>query len=97
MRSRPLGPGLGGLYYSPLLRDSNANRSATASAPQTVARPPVNRLAAIWQAIADASRRAGQRLVESRMAEARQHLNVELRRYHLDAASRGRAAPVRYY
>ena len=97
MRSRPLGPGLGGLYYSPLLRDSNAKRSATATAPQRVARAPLNRLPAIWQAIAEAFRRAGQRLVESRMAEARQHLNVELRRYHLDGASRGRAAPVRYY
>lgn len=97
MRSRPLGPGLGGLYYSPLLRDSNSKRTALASRPQTAGRSPSDRLSGLWQSVLGACHRAGQRLVEARMAEARQHLNIELRRYHLDAASAGRASPVKYY
>jgi len=97
MRSRPLGPGLGGLYYSALLRDSNGNRTATVARKQAAAQLRSDWLCDIYHAVAGAFHRAGQRLVEARMAEARQHLNIELRRYHLDETSAGRASPVKYY
>jgi len=97
MRTRSLGPGLGGLYYSPLLRDNNINRTAPATRLETAVQFPRDRLSGIWNAVAGAFRRAGRRLVEARMAEARERVNLAMRLYHLDRSAIGRVTPVKYY
>ena len=97
MRTRSLGPGLGGLYYSPLLRDNNRNRTAPATRSETATQFPRDRLSGIWKGVAGAFRRAGHRLVEARMAEARERVNLTIRLYHLDKSAIGRVTSVKYY
>jgi hypothetical protein len=97
MRSRPIGPGVGGLYYSPLLQETNAIK-LPAKRPGQLAGPALaGQLHSLWQAIAGISRRAARRLVDARMAEAQRYVELERRRYRIDAPASGRSATVRYY
>lgn len=93
MRSRPVGPGLGGLYYPPLLED--ANRTAKAGA-RPARSATVDRRQGLRQAVATAFRRAFDRLVQSRMAEARRHIGEVTRNLDLDGVAAGRGG-ARYY
>ena len=71
MRLRPIGPGVGGLYYSPLLRDArNRTTRAIRRLPRSEAIEPGS-VRAVWQVFAGAARRAADRLVEARLAQAR--------------------------
>jgi hypothetical protein len=81
MRLREIGPGIGGLNYAPLLRDTNESklRRALAQMPQqtaaTVRRP------GLWQSIRATARKMGQALVEARMAQARRMVELETARF----------------
>ena len=73
MRQRPVGPGIGGLYYSPMLRDVHSNNRTTQAIrrlPQSGPQLPAFAQAA-WVALAAAARRFGHRIVEARQAQAR--------------------------
>lgn len=76
MRQRPVGPGIGGLYYSPMLRDvhsTNRTTRAIRRLPRS-GRPFPASAQAAWVAFAAAARRFGHRLVEVRQAQARDHI-----------------------
>lgn len=74
MRLRPIGPGIGGLYYSPLLADAKAMEKTT----QAIARLPRYETArarpqwlhTLWQTVVLESRRFGARFVQARLAQA---------------------------
>ena len=84
MRLRPVGPGIGGLNYSPLLRDvpqrersaapALLGRALAAHADRSDCRPT------LWQALAAGARRMGRRVVDARMAQAERLIEVESRR-----------------
>lgn len=104
MRLRPIGPGIGGLYYAPQLRDVQSMKRTT----QAIRRLPptesatINALAGpastIWQAVIAAARRFGQRFVEVRTAQAEAYVARAREIYNADAQiARARAAGVRYY
>lgn len=92
MRTRPIGPGVGGLYYGPALRkaDTSAAAASGATSPGTFAR--------VLSRLARAARRAGDRIVAARMATAERY--VALARQSLDASSADVRRPdvgTRYY
>ena len=73
MRQRPVGPGIGGLYYSPLLQDAHSTNRTTRAIrrlPQSGEPYPAFAHTA-WLAIAAAARRFGDRLVHVRQEQAR--------------------------
>jgi hypothetical protein len=97
MRIRPIGPGIGGLYYSPMLQDAHTLERSVSRPVDPARRPsaagsPAGRF---WGAIAAAARRAGQRLIEARMAQAQVMIDQAVRNYGVDTRP-GRAG-VRYY
>lgn len=72
MRLRPIGPGIGGLYYTPLLRDS---RDRTTRAIQRLPRSGTStqgpgKIRAVWQAFVAAARRGADRAARARQAQA---------------------------
>lgn len=78
MRLRPIGPGVGGLNYSSLLRDSD-NMAKTTRAIHRLPRPESidqwsSGARAAWQALVVAARRLGERFVEVRQAQAQAHI-----------------------
>jgi hypothetical protein len=80
MRLRDVGPGVGGLNYAPLLRDTNERqlRRALQRLPEySVAGA---RAASIWQSIRATARRMGNALIEARSAEARRMIERETAR-----------------
>jgi hypothetical protein len=98
MRIRPIGPGIGGLNYSSMLQDAHTLERPV-SRPVGSARRSVavgsGPAGTLWGAIAAVARRAGQRLVEARMAQAQLMIDQAVRNYGLD--SRPGRAGVRYY
>ncbi len=101
MRLRPIGPGIGGLYYSALLREvhkRNRGRQSVRplSPPEGIANSSRARHA--WVAVAAAGRRFADRLVQARLAQAR--AQIARTTAILDATSPGRPRydiGVRYY
>lgn len=104
MRLRPIGPGVGGLYYAPLVRDVQ-NMERTTRAIRRL--PPLESATAtalagtgkaLWQSIAAAAQRCGQRFVEVRTAQAEACVARAREIYKADAdMARARAIGVRYY
>jgi len=103
MRLRRVGPGIGGLYYSPLLQDARSLESIPArpesAAPvQADARPSSGRVQALWAATVRLARRMADRFVEARMAQARRHIEMATTVYRYDGTGRSRdAIGSRYY
>lgn len=97
MRTRPIGPGVGGLYYSPLLQDAHTNEETAIRNLESVRREPASRHLRLWRAIAGIARRAGQRLIEARMEQAQRQLDLAVVRYRIDAPAEGRGPAGRYY
>lgn len=104
MRLRPIGPGIGGLYYAPLLRDVQSMKRTT----QAIRRLPPSESAAtsalagtgraIWRSTAAAARRFGQRFIEVRTAQAEAYVARAREIYNADAElARARSIGVRYY
>lgn len=96
MRSRPVGPGLGGLYYPPLLEDANRTGPNGARAARPALSATAERRQGLRQALVAAFRRGFDRLAQSRMAEAQRHIDEVTRKWDLDGAAAGRGA-ARYY
>lgn len=97
MRTRPIGPGVGGLYYSPLLQDAHTNEETATRNLESVRREPASRPLDLWRAVAGIARRAGQRLIEARMEQAQRQLDLAVVRYRPDAPAEGRGPAGRYY
>jgi len=97
MRTRPIGPGVGGLYYSPLLQDAHTNEEPATRNLDSARREPAARLLDLWRAIVGIARRAGQRLVEARMEQAQRQLDLAVVRYRINAPAEGRGPAGRYY
>jgi len=97
MRSRPVGPGVGGLYYSPLLQDGHSHVRPGSGHGQPTRHAPAGQRQHLWAAIAGIARRAARRLIDARMAEAQRQIDHAVRSYGLDAAAGRRGAAVRYY
>lgn len=78
MRLRDVGPGIGGLNYAPLLRDTNERKLRRA-----LERLPEQRSAAgaraarLWQSIRAIARRIVNALIASRMAQAQRMIELE--------------------
>ena len=76
MRQRPVGPGIGGLYYSPLLQDAHSSNRTTRAIrrlPPSGDQIPASAHAA-WVAFVGAALRFGNRLVQARQEQARAHI-----------------------
>lgn len=97
MRSRPVGPGVGGLYYSPLLQDAHSHARPAARRGEPTRHAPAGQRHQLWVAIAGIARRAAQRLIDARMAEAQRQIDCAVRSYGLDAPAGRRGAAIRYY
>jgi hypothetical protein len=98
MRLRDVGPGIGGLNYAPLLRDTNERklRRALERLPEQSAAGA--RAASAWQSVRTAVRRMGQALVEARMAQAQRLVELETARLRArDGTAFGRDIGSRYY
>lgn len=83
MRLRQVGPGIGGLNYSPLLRNVRRPPWATSPArlePTDVPRGARSGASASWQSLVELARRAVERLVESRKAQAARLIAIERQR-----------------
>jgi len=97
MRSRPIGPGIGGLYYSPLLRDVH-NTDETAAGRGWTANPMLaHRPAMLWQAIGGVASRAARRIVEARMAQAQAYIDRVQRQLQAERPAGRRGSALRYY
>jgi len=96
MRSRPVGPGLGGLYYPPLLEDANRTGRNGARATRPARSATADRRQGFRQDVVAAFRRGFDRLVQARMAEAQRQIDEVTRKWDLDGAAAGRSA-ARYY
>jgi hypothetical protein len=88
MRLRPIGPGIGGLNYAPLLREAKTFDRRSDQATDVRPPQPANRASRhvrrLWQALAGLAQRAIARLVEARMAEARRYVELTAAQYGLD-------------
>jgi hypothetical protein len=76
MRQRPVGPGIGGPYYAPMLRDTHSTNRTTRAIrrlPQSGDPLPAS-VHAAWGALSAAARRFGDRLVQVRQEQARAHI-----------------------
>jgi|APHig6443718053_1056840.scaffolds.fasta_scaffold153945_2 hypothetical protein len=96
MRNRPIGPGVGGLYYPPLLQDADNKEGQAAYGGQPAHGAMGARLLALWAAIGGVARRAGRRVVDARMAQAQRLIDASLRRGQFEQALDRRGAS-RYY
>lgn len=104
MRMRPIGPGIGGLNYEPLLRDSinaapSGARSANAHGAAFVA-TVAPRITSLRQTLASWARTFGERFVEARMQQAQDYVARATRIHALDQRARfvrGNTTWVRYY
>ena len=97
MRSRLVGPGVGGLYYSPLLRSRHGAEGLAAGRLAVAERQSRGWPRRLRLAIAGAARGAAQRLVDARMAQAQQYVEQAVRVHRLNEQSAGRRAFVHYY
>lgn len=104
MRMRPIGPGIGGLNYEPLLRDSiNAAPSGARSAKahgEAIVAAVTPRISALRQAIGTWARGFAERFVEARMQQAQDYVARATRIHALDQRARlvrGNTTSVRYY
>lgn len=81
MRLRDVGPGIGGLNYAPLLRDTNERklRRALERLPEQRS-AAVARAASVWQSIRAIARRVVNALIASRMAQAQRMIELEIAR-----------------
>jgi hypothetical protein len=98
MRLRDVGPGIGGLNYAPLLRETNERklRRALERLPEQSAAGA--RAAGAWRSIRAAARRMGKALIEARMAQAQRQIELEAARLQgRDATAFGRDIGSRYY
>ncbi|MBK9243376.1 MAG: hypothetical protein IPM30_00725 [Burkholderiales bacterium] len=97
MRSRPIGPGIGGLYYSPLLRDVHSTAETAACQSQAANSSQQHRPALSWQAIRGLARRAAGRFVEARMAQAQAYVDRAQRDLQIDRPAARPGTAARYY
>ena len=100
MRQRPVGPGIGGLYYSPLLQDAHSsNRTTRAIRRLPQSGDPMPAFAnAAWLAFVAAARRFGDRLVHVRQEQARAQIERTTAILGSATSRPGRdGAGVRYY
>jgi len=99
MRLREIGPGIGGLYYDPLLRNRNeqAVRRALARLPLGEAGPAS--IGQFWLSIRSTALTMGRRIVASRQAQAKRLIACETARLFPAEAQRiGRSVVgARYY
>jgi hypothetical protein len=103
MRLNRFGPGVGGLYYSPLV-DGARKLAPTEAAAMPVAgaaapASPAGRLQGLWQSTKSIARRIGRAIVDERMAQARRLIALETPRYRQIDSERQKPAPraARYY
>jgi hypothetical protein len=96
MRNRPIGAGVGDLYCSPLLQDADTQNGKAARHGRAIHGIAGARLQALWAAISAAAGRAGQRVVDARMAQAQRLIDASLRRQQFERALEQRGAS-RYY
>lgn len=75
MRLRRVGPGIGGLYYPNLIK-----REGTLEPRAVPAAAPASRLPAAWAWLTAAAQRAGQAVIDARMAQAERMIEMETRR-----------------
>ena len=97
MRTRPIGPGVGGLYYSPLLQDPHSATASAAPSSRPIRPTSGTRPRMPWQAIVGIARRAAQRLIDARLADAQRYVDDAARKYRLDAPAVPHAPTARYY
>ena len=103
MRLRQVGPGIGGLNYSPLLRDiPRIARSKAREQPMPAAAAAAalaDRGQTLWQAATASARQMGRRVVDARMAQAERLIQLESRRLFGREARpfNGNAIGSRYY
>ena len=102
MRLRPIGPGIGGLYYSFLLKNARSLEPAQSAAKQLpLPGLPAARgghLRRLAQSLAGWARKCGQRLIEARMAQAEAQIARSRALFDADTQlARSRAIGVRYY
>jgi hypothetical protein len=97
MRSRPIGPGIGGLYYSPLLRDVHSTEETAAVGGRTASPMLAHRPAMLWQAIGGVASRAARRFVEARMAQAQAYVDRAQRQLQVDGLAGRPGSALRYY
>jgi hypothetical protein len=97
MRSRPIGPGIGGLYYPPLLRDVHSTEETAAGGSRTANPMPAQRPAMLWQAIGGIARRAARRFVDARMAQAQAYVDGAQRRLQVDGPAGRPGSALKYY
>lgn len=95
MRTRPLGPGVGGLYYDPLLHDRKAAGATTAGA--AARSHPAEPLRGAWLRFTVACARAGARLMAARAAEADRLITQTLERLDPTRGLESGERPRRYY
>jgi hypothetical protein len=83
MRLNRFGPGVGGLYYSPLVDGARKLAPTEAAAVAGAAAPasPAGRLQELWQSTKSIARRIGRAIVDARMAQARRLIALETPRY----------------
>jgi len=96
MRNRPIGPGVGGLYYPPLLQDAHSKDAQAAGVDRPAQGAMGARLLALWAAICGVAHRAGRRVVDARMAQAQRLIDGSLRRSRFEPAP-GQRSASRYY
>jgi len=70
MRLREIGPGIGGLYYDPLLRQRNERAMRRALARLPLGNAGTASVSQLWQAIRATARTMGQRFAAGRQAQA---------------------------
>lgn len=71
MRLRPIGPGIGGLYYSPMLQNAHTrDRISAYSRTEIVVDAGPSRSGSPWQAIKNWLKPYADRVVRARMAQA---------------------------
>ncbi len=101
MRLRPIGPGIGGLYYSPLLQQDARIFEPPVVRSLPVADAPAARsgpLNSAWRSFAAGAERFGQRLIAVRLAQAEAQITRARAIYDADGQfRRGREIDSRYY
>ena len=97
MQTRPFGSDASGLCYSPLLQDAHIQEAQAARKSGPVRRQAAHQLLDLWRATVAIARRAGRRLIEARMEQARRQLDLAVIRYRIDTPAEGRGPAARYY
>lgn len=100
MRLRPIGPGIGGLNYSPLLKDGRSLDQAARAARHVTQRELSSRgnrsLGALWLSMAAAARRVGDQYCQARMEQARAYIAQRSSVLEFDSTAASQRGP-RYY